>query len=228
MGLHRGPERRAGCTRRAPGTSAAGAAVAPAVLARSVVFATLAVGLAGTAHMLAGGQAPSVVVSLLAVAVVTWAGALLAHRERDLPSIVAAVALTQLTLHPVFAAFPEHAHAAAGHLTLATSGAATGRTWQMDLGHAGAALLLAWWLRGGEARTYRLARVVLIAAGRQLAGVAAVLELWELLRSRATPPRPARVAPRTERTADGLNPSAVTRTLRRRGPPAGVVAATTG
>jgi hypothetical protein len=122
----------------------------PPVVARVVVFtlATVALGVGG--HLAGGGRAPSAVVlaGLLAGGAVAASG--MAGREQTLPRIVLAVGAIQVGIHAVLMAptpgMHQHAGAMPGHAMVG---------W-----HAVAVLLVAWWLRRGEAAAWRLARAL--------------------------------------------------------------------
>lgn len=111
----------------------------PARWLRAAVLAGSSVGLAAGAHFAAGGQAePAFLILLLAAA--TAAGYHWSKRERGLLAIVTAVLVVQ----------------AAVHLTLGLGHSHAGGS--MLVSHLAAALLLAGFLRFGEARVHAAAR----------------------------------------------------------------------
>ncbi|MFJ2722568.1 hypothetical protein [Streptomyces sp. NPDC087437] len=120
------------------------------------MFAVLCVLLAAGGHALATGMAPPVWVQAVAFVPVFAAGCLLGGRERSLAAIGMGTLATQGGLHLVFHAVQPHhvamviqsmpkphAHALIPHATAA---------------HVGAALVLTWWLRRGEAALWSLLR----------------------------------------------------------------------
>lgn len=129
---------------------------------RAAVFAVLCVLLATGGHVLAVGVAPPVAVQGAGGLAVFVAGLLLGGRERSLVGIGGGTLAAQGGLHLAFGAARPHAgtvshpgmamhgmrmaphiHASAPHATAA---------------HVGAALLLTWWLRRGEAALWSLLR----------------------------------------------------------------------
>ncbi|MEU6223763.1 hypothetical protein [Streptomyces sp. NPDC047042] len=141
---------------------------------RAAVFAVLCVLLATGGHALAVGAAPPVwaqVVGGLPVFAVGW---LLGGRERTLTGIGGGTLASQGGLHLTFdAARPHtamvmhgmrmsnaHSHALTSHATAA---------------HIGAALLLTWWLRCGEAALWSLLR-------RAVAFLPGLAAWWQLVR----------------------------------------------
>jgi hypothetical protein len=122
----------------------------PPAAARVAVFtlATVALGVGG--HLAGGGRAPSAVVlaGLLAGCAVAASG--MAGREQTMPRLVLAVGAIQLGIHAVLMSptpgMHQHGSAMPGRAMV---------TW-----HAVAVLLLAWWLRRGEAAAWRLARAL--------------------------------------------------------------------
>jgi hypothetical protein len=125
-----------------PATPPAGARVGIFTLA------TVLLGLAG--HLTGGGQLPSAIVlaGLLAGTAVAASG--MAGREQTLPRITLAVGAIQVGIHAVLMSptpgMVDHGGAMPGD--------------SMVAGHAVAAVLLAWWLRRGEAAAWRLARAL--------------------------------------------------------------------
>lgn len=182
------------------------------LLARAATFAVVAVGLAGTAHTLAGGAAPTPLVCVLSVVALTQLTMLLGPRERGWLPIAATLLLSQLVLHPVLMAFPAHPHSEAAHLRLVAGGAG-----QMEWAHVAAALATAWWLRRGEARAAQLASGTFAAASRPLTAALA-------LSVGASVPAPLRAVVRAVGDGFVLLPGDPGRSARRRGPPSVPVA----
>ncbi|MFF4269870.1 hypothetical protein [Streptomyces sp. NPDC001536] len=180
---------------------------------RAAVFAVLCVLLATGGHVLAVGVAPPVSVQGAGGLAVFVAGLLLGGRERSLVGIGGGTLAAQGGLHVAFGAARAHAgmvtqgmrmaphtHAAVPHATAA---------------HVGAALLLTWWLRRGEAALWSLLRwavafvpglVAWWRAARGFRGVPSGLEPSRRVGDRAWSPRQVWL-----RYA-----------VRRRGPPAGM------
>ena len=113
----------------APDVAMAGCLRVPAFTAASLTLGVLG-------HLWAGGTVPGPGTLLVLVGIVGLIGTRLAHRERRLPELVAAVALVQVAVHVALldrqASFGVHSPT-------------------MTLAHAAAAVALAWWLRRGEA-----------------------------------------------------------------------------
>jgi len=111
---------------------------------RVPVFTLATVTLGVSAHLAAGGSPPGPGVLGILLAAVALASLGLSHREQRLPRVIAGVAAVQLGVHV----------ALLGHdpATMAGSSHAPG---QMVAAHAVAALVLAWWLRRGEAAAWR-------------------------------------------------------------------------
>lgn len=129
----------------------------PARWLRAAVLGVASVGLAAGGHIVAGGHVEPVFAGLLVIAAVLSSHAWL-HRERGLLAITVAVVAVQIGVHLGLAVGHDHR---------------AGTT--MLVAHAGAALLLALFLRSGEARLHAAARRrylrLLIAAHLLLAGV---------------------------------------------------------
>lgn len=104
------------------------------------MLAVSSVGLAAAGHVLGAGHADPAFIGLL-LAATTAAGYHWSGRERSLPAILAAVVAVQLVAHILLSVGHEHV---AGTPMLA--------------GHAGAAVVLALFLRCGEARLHAAAR----------------------------------------------------------------------
>jgi hypothetical protein len=139
----------------------------PTAVARVAVFtlATVALGVGG--HLAGGGRAPSALVlaGLLAGCAVAASG--MAGREQTLPRLVLAVGAIQVGIHAVLMSptpgMHQHGAAMPGHAMLGRS---------MVGWHAVAVLLLAWWLRRGEAAAWRLARALANRVFRERAALA--------------------------------------------------------
>lgn len=124
---------------------------------RSWILAGTSVGLAATGHVVAGGHIDPILTLLLTATVALGAYGWL-RRERGLAAIIGAVVAVQAACHVVLSV----GHAGAHHPS-------------MLLSHAGAAILLALFLRSGEARIFAAARrrflQWLVAVRSALAGV---------------------------------------------------------
>jgi multidrug transporter EmrE-like cation transporter len=154
---------------------------------RAAVFAVLCVLLAAGGHALAVGVAPPVWMQLAGALVVFAVGCLLGGRERSLTGIGGVTLASQGGLHLAFgAARPQaamvmhgmrmsHSHALTPHATAA---------------HIGAALVLTWWLRCGEAALWSLLRWAVAF----LPGLAAWWEEVRGFRGASRPPGPVRLA----------------------------------
>ncbi|WP_435225628.1 hypothetical protein [Streptomyces sp. Tue6028] len=134
--------------------------VSPAVrILRAAVFAVLCVLLAAGGHLLATGAAPLVWVQVAGFVPVFASGCLLGGRERTLAGIAGATLATQGGLHLMF-------HAAEPHRTAMAMQAMHGMkmshahalTPHATAVHLGAAAVLTWWLRRGEAALWSLLR----------------------------------------------------------------------
>ncbi|MEU8686940.1 hypothetical protein [Streptomyces sp. NPDC048665] len=123
---------------------------------RAAVFAVLCVLLAVGGHALATGAAPPVWVQVAAFASVFAAGFLLGGRERSLAGIGVGTLAAQGGLHLGFhAARPQHVAMAVHGMRMAHGHALTPHA---TAAHVGAAVLLTWWLRRGEAALWSLLR----------------------------------------------------------------------
>lgn len=183
---------------------------------RAAVFALLCVLLATGGHALATGTAPPVWVQVAAVVPVFATGCPLAGRERSLAGIGGALLAVQGGLHLVFDTVQPHqamimhgrrmtqAHALTPHATVA---------------HVGAAVMLAWWLRRGEAAVWSLLR----RAVAFMPGLAA----WWLVAAgvRSTPEAPGCVRPVSGEPGP-LRGARLRYAVQRRGPPTGMTYAT--
>ncbi|MFJ3339337.1 hypothetical protein [Streptomyces sp. NPDC086766] len=122
---------------------------------RAAVFAVLCVLLAAGGHALATGAAPPVWVQAAAFVPVFAAGCLLGGRERSLAGIGTGTLGAQGGLHLVFhAAQPHHVAMAMHGMRMTTHAHAL--TPHASAAHVGAALVLTWWLRRGEAALWSL------------------------------------------------------------------------
>ncbi|WP_406441839.1 hypothetical protein OHB14_22625 [Streptomyces sp. NBC_01613] len=185
---------------------------------RAAVFAALCVLLAAGGHALATGTAPPVGVQAVGFVPLFGAGYLLGGRERSLFAIGAGTLTAQGGLHLAFDAVRPHAmtlmrgmqgmdgmrmahtHALTPHATAA---------------HVGAAVVLTWWLRRGEAALWSLLR----RAATFVPGLVA----WWQVRAGAWRLPVARDAVRL--CADGARPLQrllLRHAVQRRGPPPGM------
>ncbi|MHC3473241.1 hypothetical protein ACYF6T_31745 [Streptomyces sp. 7R007] len=181
---------------------------------RAAVFAVLCVLLAAGGHALAAGAAPPVWAQAAGAAPVFAAGCLLGGRERSLAGIGAGMLGAQGGLHLVFDAVRPHAgmamdqaytmhHLHRVHPVTPHAGAA----------HVGAALVLTWWLRRGEAAVWSLLR--------RTAALVPGLVAWLRGGRQGVPDTPGLV-----RGRGGAEPGAgrgvrLRYAVHRRGPPAG-------
>ncbi|MGW4914587.1 hypothetical protein [Streptomyces sp. NPDC004270] len=194
---------------------------------RAAVFAVLCVLLAVGAHVLAMGGAPPVWTQVAGGVPVFVTGCLLGGRERSLAGIGGGTLAAQGGLHLAFDAVRPHtgtamhgmqgmrmapyahtyvhahAHAHAHALTPHSTAA-----------HLGAALLLTWWLRRGEAALWSLLR-------RAVVLVPGLVAWWQVERGlwggQPVPvPTMVRVAP------DRTRPTRLRYAVHRRGPPTGM------
>ncbi|MFB7757818.1 hypothetical protein ACFC18_50990 [Streptomyces sp. NPDC056121] len=124
---------------------------------RAAVFAVLCVLLAAGGHVLATGEAPPVWVQVASGGPVFMAGCLLGGRERSLVGIGAVTLAVQGALHVVFHAVRPYHAAMVMHGTRMTTHVHP-LTPHATAIHAGAAAVLTWWLRRGEAALWSLLR----------------------------------------------------------------------
>ncbi|WP_405818668.1 hypothetical protein [Streptomyces sp. NBC_01390] len=123
---------------------------------RAAVFAVLCVLLAAGGHLLATGVAPPVWAEAAGAVPVFLAGSLLGGRERSLGGIVTGTLVAQGGLHFLFHTIrPTHAAMAMHGVRMAHTHALTPHA---TVAHVGAAVVLAWWLRRGEAAVWSLLR----------------------------------------------------------------------
>jgi hypothetical protein len=166
--------------RSAPSRDSGHLLTASRPLLRAFTFAGVAVPVSLAGHLAdaGAGARPDEATLLLAVALVTVAyRVLLAGRERSWPLISAALGGTELILHVVFGSGAGHVHSGSG-LT-------------MTAGHAIAALVLGWFLRGGERALWSAARRLAVERRHLAFPLLAVLALLGL-----GPIAPARIEPR--------------------------------
>jgi hypothetical protein len=174
---------------------------------RAAVFAALCVLLAAGGHALATGTAPPVWIQAVGFLPVFGAGCLLGGRERSLPAIGAGTLMAQGGLHLAFDAMRQHTmtlmhgmhtmngmHGMQG-MRMAHSHALTPHA---TAAHVGAAVLLTWWLRRGEAALWVLLRRAatlvpgLVAWWRVRGGAGRVPVAPDAVRLCADGPRPLR------------------------------------
>ncbi len=144
---------------------------------RVPVFTAATVVLGVGAHLAAGGAEPSAGQLALITAVVAVICSVVAGRELRMPALLGAVGLTEAGIHVALLGEGHAAH------VVDRSGSAG-----MLLGHLAASVLLAWWLRCGEAAAWR----AVSRAGRLLAVAVAgpALRLPGLPRTTAEAPAP--------------------------------------
>ncbi|MFI6559860.1 hypothetical protein [Streptomyces sp. NPDC050534] len=138
---------------------------APSVrVTRAAVFAALCVLLAAGGHALATGAAPHMWVQAAGFGPVFAAGCLLAGRERSLPAIGAGTLTAQGGLHLAFdavrphMAVPMHGMGAMRGMSGMSMAHQHALTPHATVAHVGAAAVLTWWLRRGEAAVWSLLR----------------------------------------------------------------------
>lgn len=146
-------------------------------LGRAAAFATSSVSLAWVAHAVGGAGRPGLVVTVLAVGILTRLAFGLAGRERGLPALSCGVAGAQVALHLAFGLVAPHTHAvqpALGDPATAAGAAAGG------LGMAGMDMPAAAHVAGLPAA--RAACLGLLTSRMLLAHVLAALLVAVLLR----------------------------------------------
>jgi putative effector of murein hydrolase LrgA (UPF0299 family) len=126
--------------------------------ARSVVFATVCVGLAITGHMVVSHATVPVPAAVGGLVALTVIGVALTGTERSLATILTGLLGGQFMLHAVFTAAQQGQHLEHGHAMPSSSGAAA-----MTFAHVAAAVVSAWWLRRGERAVWGLARRIAAA-----------------------------------------------------------------
>ncbi|MFF0156951.1 hypothetical protein ACFYRY_05285 [Streptomyces sp. NPDC005263] len=180
---------------------------------RAAVFAVLCVLLATAGHALAMGGAPPVWLQLASGVPVFLAGCLFSGRERSLTGIGGGTLAVQGGLHFVFDAARPHAVTAMQGMRMSTADAhAHALTPHATAAHAGAAVVLTWWLRRGEAALWALLRWAVAC----VPGLAAWWQVAKGARGGPVLPRPVR------RFAHETRPSHRLRlryAVHRRGPP---------
>jgi hypothetical protein len=144
-------------------------------LARAAGLGVSAFALSLAAHVAAGGQAPSATASVLLLLATVWVSIFLTGRRLGWAGMTAAVGVSQLVLHQLFAwATPAgscmtvvHSHAdhlTNGAVTICSQGAGLTHHGSsglvMTVAHAMAAVLLGLLLARGEAAVWFLARLV--------------------------------------------------------------------
>lgn len=197
------------------GRMAAWGAVKVSLAVRSVraaVFAVSCVLLAAGGHALATGAVPAVWVQVAAAVPVFAAGCLLGGRERSLAGIGSAMVAVQGGLHFVFHSTQPHQVAMVMRGMPMTHGHAM--TPHATAAHAGAALVLTWWLRRGEAAVWSLLRwaVALVP------GLAAWWQVAAGARAGSDPSESGRPA---DEGSGVLKGARLRYAVRRRGPPSG-------
>lgn len=186
---------------------------------RAAVFAVLCVLLATAGHALATGAAPPVWTQIAGGVPVFLAGCVLSGRERSLAGIGGGTLAVQGGLHVVFDAARPHAVLAIQGMRVSHAHAQAhahahphALTPHATAAHVGAAVVLTWWLRRGEAALWSLLRWA-------VAFVPGLAAWWQVARgARGGPvvPRPVR------RIAGETWPSRRLRlryAVHRRGPP---------
>ncbi|CAM5741301.1 hypothetical protein SALBM311S_01240 [Streptomyces alboniger] len=185
---------------------------------RAAVFAVLCVLLAAAGHALATGAAPPVWMQVAGGVPVFLAGCVLSGRERSLAGIGGGTLAVQGGLHVVFDAARPHAVTAMQNMRLSHAHAhahAHALTPHATAAHVGAAVVLTWWLRCGEAALWSLLRWAVAF----LPGLAAWWQVASGARGGPVVPRPVR------RIAGETWPSRRLRlryAVHRRGPPKGM------
>jgi hypothetical protein len=131
--------------------------------ARSVVFATVCVGLAITGHLMVSHAPVPAATAAGGLVALTVIGIVLTGTERSLATILTGLLGGQFMLHAVFTAAQQGQQPAHGHTmtSSSSSGAAA-----MTLAHVAAAVVSAWWLRRGERAVWELARRIAAALMR--------------------------------------------------------------
>ncbi|WP_330286861.1 hypothetical protein [Streptomyces sp. NBC_00576] len=179
---------------------------------RAAVLAVLCVLLAAGGHALAVGVTPPVWVQVAGAVPVFVVGCLLGGRERSLTGIGGVTLASQGGLHLAFGAARPHAAMVMHGMRMSHSHALTPHA---TAAHIGAALVLTWWLRCGEAALWSLLRW----AAAFLPGLAAWWQVVRGFRGASSAPGPARLG------ADGAwQPRQVLLryAVHRRGPPKGM------
>jgi len=181
---------------------------------RGAIAGALTTTLALAFHVIGGGEAPGVVAVVGSFLGAIWLSILIGRRRRSLPFLTAAVAVSQLLLHTVFAAATATGSVSGG-------GHADHGAMRFVLGHDGQAM---WW-------AHALAGVLTVAmlhrGERLLVGIAALAALVARavlrLASLATPATPARRLPAAPRPVPLPLAERRTAVTVLRGPPAAFV-----
>ncbi|MFI5953022.1 hypothetical protein [Cryptosporangium sp. NPDC051539] len=171
--------------------------------ARALMFVLVCLSLSVALHSWAHGQVPPVIAVLAGAGLVVPVAMVLTGRQRGLPVIAGALAVTQAGLHALFTLVP----AGGMHAMMAMPGAGT-----MVAAHVAAGSLAALWLHAGEVAVWRLVR--------RLAGRLPVLgRLFALIGLRPVVPAPRRFRPRLVELAAPLPEPSWLRVVSHRGPP---------
>ncbi|KQV94407.1 hypothetical protein [Streptomyces sp. Root369] len=179
---------------------------------RAAVFAVLCVLLAAGVHVLATGVAPPVWTQVAGAVLVFTAGCLLGARERTLVGIGGGTLAAQGGLHLVFGAARPHAAMAVHGMRMTHAHALTPHA---TAAHVGAAVVLAWWLRRGEAALWSLLRWAVAF----VPGLAAWWQVAGGVRGGPVVPRPVCRAAGEDRPLRQLR---LRYAVHRRGPPKGM------
>ncbi len=180
---------------------------------RAAVFAVLCVLLAAGGHALATGMAPPVWTQIAGSAPLFIVGFMLGGRERSLTGIGGGTVAAQGGLHLAFDAVRPHAAMAAhGGMRMAHPHALTPHATAV---HVGAAVVLTWWLRRGEAAVWSLLRWA-------VAFVPALVAWWQVVSGtwgRSSAPRAVCLA-----AGEAWSPhqARLRYAVHRRGPPTGM------
>ncbi|GAA0265883.1 hypothetical protein GCM10009539_60680 [Cryptosporangium japonicum] len=170
--------------------------------ARALVFVLVCLSLSVALHSWAHGEIPPLLAVLAGGGLVLSVALPLTGRQRGLPMITGALAVTQLGLHLVFSVMPSQ------HVMIPAHGTGT-----MIAGHVVAGGLAALWLHAGEVAVWRLVRRL----AQRLPALGVVFALAAL---RIPAPAPRRFRPRTAELAAPLPEPTWLRSTTRRGPPA--------
>ncbi|MET8864867.1 hypothetical protein ABZW11_18165 [Nonomuraea sp. NPDC004580] len=177
-------------------------------MARAVVFATVCVVMSAGGHVLAGGAPVTAQTLLVGMAVAFALAFALSGRERGPEIVLVATAGAQLLLHEMFTRSAPDAVAHAEQMHAGTSGVG------MPVAHLVVAVVSGWWLYRGESAFWLMVR---------LWGMAPLPRLRRLLVGEIDPVASAIwVTPVAEAVA--YLDSGFMRAVRRRGPPAGLIA----
>lgn len=175
---------------------------------RALVFVLVCLSLSVALHGWAHGELPSLLAVLAGGGLVAVVALPLTGRQRGLPVITAALAVTQAGLHAVFALVPT----GGTHVMVPAHGTGT-----MVAAHVVAGGLTALWLHAGEVAVWRLVRR--LGQRLPLLGV-----LFALAALKLSAPAPRRFHPRLTELAAPLPEPTWLRGVTRRGPPAPLAA----